>query len=229
MSFVYTLVSRGKTVLAENTGAANASGNFEVIARMVLSKLEDPNQPPRRSVDTENHTFHILNDGGLFFVVLAERDVSSRSAFGFLMEVKQRFTTAYKRNEWEQAIAHSFDAEFSGALSALMAKYNESPEKLREGGDQCVQRVNEQLDEVRDVIKMNIESLLNRGERIELLVDTTERLSHASIKFQESATRLKNQYWWQSKKNQLTLAAMLLILIFFIVVSSCGGLDLSSC
>jgi vesicle-associated membrane protein 7 len=226
---VYALVSRGKTVLAESTSATNASGNFEVIARMVLSKLDDPNQPPRRSVDTDHHTFHILNDSGLFFVALADKEVHSRSAFAFLLDLKQRFTGAFKRSEWEQAIAHSFNADFSGTVSLLMAKYNDSPEKLRDGSDARVQRVNDQLDEVRDVIKMNIESLLNRGERIELLVDTTERLSQASIKFQESATRLKNQHWWQSKKNQITLVAMLFFIVFLIVVTSCGGLDLTSC
>jgi len=213
-------------VLAENTGTVSTSGNFEVIARVLLSKLEGPKQPPRRSVDVENHSFYVMNDNGLSFVVLAEKSVFSRSAFAFLEEVKQRFNGSYNKTDWEQAIAHSFNAEFSGVLSSLMGRYNSN---TGGEGDEQIRKVQEQLEEVKDVIKTNIDSLLNRGERIELLVDTTERLTQASFKFQESATRLKNQHWWQSKKNQLTLVAMLFIIVFLIIVTSCGGLDFSSC
>jgi len=219
---VYALVARGKTILAEITSQENISGNFEVIARVILSKLNEPNQPPRRSVELENHTFHILDDGELSFVVLTDRSVHSRTAFAFLSEVKQRFNSMFKPEDWRQAIAHSFNADFSGTLSIIISRYNQ------EQDDSQVRKVQDQLEEVKDVIRTNIDSLLNRGERIELLVDTTERLTQASFKFQESATRLKNQHWWQSKTNQIRLAVMLLIIIFLILVTSCG-LDFTSC
>ena len=228
--FFYALISRGTTVLVENTGQANMTGNFEVIARVILSKLDEPNQPPRRSVGFEEYSFHILSDDGLSFVVLTDKAVPTSRAFEFLSEVKQRFATNFKRQDWEHAIAHSFNADFSGMLSVLMAKYNTSTASAADfAGDAQVARVQEQLDEVKGVIRTNIDSLLNRGERIELLVDTTERLTQASFKFQESATRLKNQHWWQSKKNQITLAVVILIVVFLIIVTSCGGLDLGNC
>jgi len=225
---VYALVSRGKTVLAEQTGATT-SGNFEVIARMLLPKLDESDAQPRRSIEVENHTFHVLSEDGLFFIALAERALSPRVAFAFLSDVKGKFTGSYKRAEWDQAIAHSFNAEFSGVLSLLMAKFNNMDGGRLDSGDQNIRRVKDQLEDVKDVMRTNIDSLLNRGERIELLVDTTERLTQASFKFQESATRLKNQHWWKNKKNQITLVVMFLIILFLIVVTSCGGLDIGNC
>jgi vesicle-associated membrane protein 7 len=239
MSLVYALVSRGKTVLAENTGATTTSGNFEVIARMVLSKLDDQHQQGsngKRSVEVEEYTFHIVEDGGgLFFIALADRSLLPRVAFAFLSEVRSKFTSSYKKAEWENAIAHSFNAEFSGVLSLLMARYNNMSASSAAGmsdsssSDPNIRKIKDQLEDVKDVMRTNIDSLLNRGERIELLVDTTERLTQASFKFQESATRLKNQHWWKNKKNQITLIIIFLIVVFLIVVTSCGGLDFGNC
>jgi len=188
---------------------------------MLLPKLDESDNQPKRSVEVENHTFHVLSDDGLFFIALTDRSLSPKVAFAFLSDVKNKFTGSYKPVEWERAIAHSFNAEFSGVLSLLMARFNNMDnDRGLDGTEQNIRK---------DVMRTNIDSLLNRGERIELLVDTTERLTQASFKFQESATRLKNQHWWKNTKNQIYLAIMLLLIIFLIVITSCGGLDLSQC
>lgn len=45
-----------------------------------------------------------------------------------------------------------------------------------------------QIDEVKDVMIENIDRVLERGERIELLVDKTDRLSQTAFKFQQSVS-----------------------------------------
>ena len=220
---VYSLVARGKIVLAENT---NTSGNFEVIARMVLSKLSETENHTKRSVELETHVYHVLPVDDLVFVALAERSLEPKLAFAFLNEISSRFISSFKRKDWEHAIAHSFNAEFSGVLSLLMARYNNGDVKVE---DERVRKVQQQIEDVKDIMRTNIDSLLNRGERIELLVDTTERLTQASFKFQESATRLKNQIWWKNRKNQLILLGIFIVVVFLIVATSCGGLDFGNC
>lgn len=43
-----------------------------------------------------------------------------------------------------------------------------------------------QIDEVKDVMIENIDRVLERGERIELLVDKTDKLSQNARKFEKS-------------------------------------------
>jgi hypothetical protein len=43
-----------------------------------------------------------------------------------------------------------------------------------------------QLDNVKDVMIENIDRVLERGERIELLVDKTDRLNHQAFKFEKT-------------------------------------------
>jgi len=227
----YALVSRGKTVLAENTGAANTSGNFEVIARVILAKLDEneTQRQMRKSIDADEYTFHVLAEEELLFIALTDRSFPPRMAFTFLTDIKNRFLGKYKRTDWEHAIAQSFNAEFSGVLSLVMAHYNNASSGNAREDDAAIRKIKDQLEDVKDVMRTNIDSLLNRGERIELLVDTTERLTQASMKFQESATRLKHQHWWNVKKNQITLLIIFFIVVFLIVVTSCGGLDFGNC
>ena len=51
-----------------------------------------------------------------------------------------------------------------------------------------IARVQAQIDEVKDVMIENIDRVLERGERIELLVDKTDRLSQTAFKFKDSVS-----------------------------------------
>ena len=54
-----------------------------------------------------------------------------------------------------------------------------------------MERVRDEVAKVKDIMVMNIESLLERGERLDLLVDKTEQLSSNSVTFKQARmTRL---------------------------------------
>lgn len=54
-----------------------------------------------------------------------------------------------------------------------------------------IARVQAQIDEVKDVMIDNIDRVLERGERIELLVDKTELLTQNARKFEKSVWSLE--------------------------------------
>jgi vesicle-associated membrane protein 7 len=54
------------------------------------------------------------------------------------------------------------------------------------------------------------EKVLERGERIELLVDKTETLSQNAFQFKKSSTALKRAMWWKNVK--------LMVLIIFLIL-----------
>jgi hypothetical protein len=51
--------------------------------------------------------------------------------------------------------------------------------------------VQAQIDEVKDVMLENIDRVLERGEKIELLVDKTDRLNQQAFRFEKSVSGLK--------------------------------------
>ena len=50
----------------------------------------------------------------------------------------------------------------------------------------------------------NIEMVLERGEKLELLVDKTDRLNATAFTFERSSRRLKEQMFWKKVKLRLT-------------------------
>ena len=56
------------------------------------------------------------------------------------------------------------------------------------GTSDKVQMVRNEVDRVKDIMVANVETLMDRGERLELLVDKTENLSQHSVSFRRAGT-----------------------------------------
>jgi vesicle-associated membrane protein 7 len=70
--------------------------------------------------------------------------------------------------------------------------------------------------------------VLQRGEKIELLVDKTEQLSQSARKFQKQSKALKNVMWCKNVK-MWVLIAFVLIIIAWLISSFVCGFDYSNC
>ena len=80
-----------------------------------------------------------------------------------------------------------------------------------------------QVDEVKDIMTQNIDKVLERGEKIEILVDKTEELSSTADSFQKSSKKLKTQMWWRDKKWTIVIVLVILVVIGIIVLAILGG------
>jgi vesicle-associated membrane protein 7 len=68
----------------------------------------------------------------------------------------------------------------------------------------------------------NIDRVLERGEKIELLVDKTDRLNQQAFKFERSSRSLKREMLWKKYRNYLLIFILLIIIAVFIAVMVCG-------
>ena len=75
----------------------------------------------------------------------------------------------------------------------------------------------------------NIEAIVDRGERIELLIDKTESLNTSSVNFRQTSQTLQRKMWWQNAKMKVVLAVVGVVLLYFAVSAGCGGLLWPKC
>lgn len=68
-----------------------------------------------------------------------------------------------------------------------------------------------QVSEVKQIMMENIEKVLDRGEKLELLVDKTENLRYQADQFQKGGKALRNKMWWQNMKMKLMVAVILVV------------------
>ena len=57
--------------------------------------------------------------------------------------------------------------------------------------------MHKKLDDVKNVMVQNIEMVLERGEKLELLVDKSEQLQLDSFRFQKSSKKLRQAMFWK--------------------------------
>lgn len=75
----------------------------------------------------------------------------------------------------------------------------------------------------------NIDKVLERGEKIELLVDKTEVLDQHAFKFKRQAKILKRSMWWKNVKLIVIIILILLAITLIILFIACGGVKLPKC
>mmetsp|Transcript_5365 Transcript_5365/g.6530 ORF Transcript_5365/g.6530 Transcript_5365/m.6530 type:complete len:227 (-) Transcript_5365:284-964(-) len=223
MTIVYALVSRQKTVLAEYT-ATSATGNFPTVTRVLLSKI--PTQDGRMSYVYDQHMFHYVVEGGICYLCMSDEHNKHRIPYAFLNDIQSNFIARYGPEEPLTAIAFSMNEEFSKIIQERMDHYNS------EGADleiDNIGKVKSQIEDVKGVMVQNIEKVLERGEKIELLVDKTDRLNQQAFRFEASSRSLRRTLWWRKMRCYAFMGFVAVLVIYLASMSFCGGFDFHKC
>ena len=85
-----------------------------------------------------------------------------------------------------------------------------------------IQRVQDEIGEVTDMMRANIEAVVDRGEHLELLVDKSDALASQASQFQKQSVGLRRAMWWQNMKMVFALAFVVLFVLLMVLFSVCG-------
>ncbi|XP_039049587.1 vesicle-associated membrane protein 721-like [Hibiscus syriacus] len=214
-SLIYAFVSRGEVILAEYI---EFSGNFNSIAFQCLQKLPSSNN--KFTYNFDGHTFNYLVDNGYTFCVVADESAGRQVPVAFLERAKDDFVSKYGSGKAATAPANSLNKEFGRKLKEHMQYCVEHPEEISK-----LAKVKAQVSEVKGVMMENIEKVLDRGEKIELLVDKTENLHQQAQDFRNTGTKIRRKMWLQNMKIKLIVLGILVALILIIVLSVCHGFN----
>ena len=64
--------------------------------------------------------------------------------------------------------------------------------------------------------------ILDRGERLELLVSKTDNLQSDSLVFRRQSRALRRKMWWQSARMLVFMGGLLALALFLVVTGICG-------
>ncbi|KAF5938380.1 hypothetical protein HYC85_022639 [Camellia sinensis] len=186
MAILYALVARGSMVLAEFSAT---STNASTIARQILEKIPG-NNDSNLSYSQDRYIFHVKRTDGLTVLCMADDTAGRRIPFTFLEDIHQRFVRTYGR----ATHAYAMNDEFSRVLSQQMEYYSNDPNADR------INRLKGEMSQVRNVMIENIDKVLERGDRLELLVDKTANMQGNTFRFRKQARRFRNTVWWRNVK-----------------------------
>uniref|UniRef100_A0A3B5PU12 Si:ch73-234b20.5 n=1 Tax=Xiphophorus maculatus TaxID=8083 RepID=A0A3B5PU12_XIPMA len=81
--------------------------------------------------------------------------------------------------------------------------------------------VQSQVNEVKVILKDNINKVLERGDKIDDLIGKTDDLQASADSFQRTSTRVARKYWWKNIKMMILIGAIVLIILILIILAAC--------
>lgn len=170
-----------------------------------------------------SYLFHYISEDRVIYLCITDDDFERSKAFLYLTEIKKRFQSAY-HGRAQTALPYAMNSEFSRVLSAEMKRFSDTGHQADN-----LSKVQGELDELRGIMVKNIDTIAQRGERLELLIDKAEDLNTTSLTFKKSSKGLAKAMWWKNVKITVILVVVIILVLYFIISAACGGLDWRDC
>ncbi|KAJ6090026.1 hypothetical protein N7467_005242 [Penicillium canescens] len=231
-SLLYSCIAHRTTILAEHSSPGASSTSASSLASIILPKITH-DKPQKLTFTHERLFVHYIADSPtagddsnrseqssqapLSFVVVASAEQGRRIPFAYLLEMKRNFLSRYPPSTTEFASLPAYGcAAFNGELRSLLQTYNTAPPA------DSLASAKREIDSVRDIMTENIERVLERGERIDLLVDKTDRLGGSAHDFRMRSRGLRRRMWWKNTKLMIMMVIVVIFLLYIFIGMGCG-------
>ncbi|GAA5951202.1 hypothetical protein JCM3765_002412 [Sporobolomyces pararoseus] len=169
-----------------------AIGEFMNFFSRTVSERTPPGQ--RQSVQENSYTAHVYSrqSDSLSGVIITDQEYPVRVAFSLLNKILDEFTTKIPRSTWEEKARQGRQQggktavlvnEYTPQLQDYVSKYQDPKQA------DSIMKVQQELDETKIILHKTIESVLERGEKLDSLVDKSAALSASSKSFYKTAKK----------------------------------------
>ncbi|KAH7919844.1 snare protein YKT6 [Leucogyrophana mollusca] len=153
----------------------------EFLTFFTKTVVERTPQGQRQSVEENAYTAHVYNRGGaeqLAAIIVTDHEYPVRPAFSLLTKVLDDFAAKVPQSSFSNPSSISFPE-----IENYVKKYQDPRQA------DAIMRVQQELDETKIVLHKTIESVLQRGEKLDNLVERSNALSTQSKMFYKTAKK----------------------------------------
>ncbi|XP_056140186.1 vesicle-associated membrane protein 2 [Lampris incognitus] len=104
------------------------------------------------------------------------------------------------------------------AAGAPAAEGGNQPPNLT--SNRRLQQTQAQVDEVVDIMRVNVDKVLERDQKLSELDDRADALQAGASQFETSAAKLKNKYWWKNAKMMIILG-VICVIVLIVIIGKC--------
>ncbi|KAI8342525.1 Longin-like domain-containing protein [Chlamydoabsidia padenii] len=140
--------------------------------------VESENNPLTHIVFVDNVAHVYAHPQGISGVIFSDKEYPSRVAFSLLNKVLDEFLVKFPPEKWTGAQLLDYPE-----LNTYLQKYQDPKQA------DSIMKVQNELDETTAILHKTIDSVLQRGEKLDSLVDRSETLSSQSKMFYKTAKK----------------------------------------
>jgi len=209
-------------ILVETWDEMIANRSFQTYKNQAKSILKRLHSAPQNcSIDSENYTFHYLTDNGVCYMTLCDKNYPKKLAFSFLGEIHRAFEEELKREFGTHSVDYRslietiekpyYFIKFDRMIQRKKVDYRD-PRSNR-----ALNKLNESLSEVTDIMRKNIDEIITRGENLDEVSRKAEDLKLHSHQFASSARILRIQTMLQKYVPLAVGCLVLLFLVYYLI------------
>ena len=75
-----------------------------------------------------------------------------------------------------------------------------------------------ELSDLEEQSLRNMDKIIERGEKIEILVKKSETLADQSYDLRDTSRKVKNKMWWKNKKVMIGIALVVVVVVAIIII-----------
>lgn len=197
---------------ASDSGSRRAETTLDVYkaqARELLKQLTQ-GAASKCSIESGPYVFHSLIASGVCYLALTPKGYPKQLVFRYLEEVCRDFVAELTQahGDWQSAI------ELAARPYAFITFDKTLQRKRKEYADPNARRNQQKIDEdiadITSIMKRNIDEVLNRGEKLDRLVQTTATLKDEAHKYKWGAKRYSALVLWQQYAPLVAIATLVL-------------------
>ncbi|CCI39235.1 unnamed protein product [Albugo candida] len=174
------------------------------IAHKLVKKLEF-NSNSTESVEYETKTYSYRVCDEVVYICVTTRTFGKQSAALFLKYINQLFENEFGIRGKATKLALDMNRDFAPTLENQMKIFS------TDGGQDKLRALQADMEKVKDNMHQNLQKVLDRGDKIELLVDKSDQLSSQSAAFAESSKSLRRHLWIQNMKMTISIGVFVFI------------------
>ncbi|GCE98676.1 palmitoyltransferase [Zygosaccharomyces mellis] len=137
----------------------------------------------RQSVEEGNYVGHVYaRSEGICGVIVTDKDYPVRPAYTLLNKLLEDYLVQHPPSQWEKVTETDQSLQMTG-LNDTIKRYQDPSQA------DAIMKVQQELDETKIVLHNTIDSVLQRGEKLDNLVDKSETLNTSSKMFYKQAKK----------------------------------------
>lgn len=151
--------------------------------KIIVSRIT-PHSEKQASIESGNDIIHYLVSEDIIYICVTEKSYPRKLAFLYLEEVGREFQSSHGRDALSTSARPFGFSSFDTYLTKTKRIYQD--QRARSNLD----KLNNELADVKKVMTKNIEDLLYRGDSLDKMSDLSSSLRNDSIKYRKKAQRI---------------------------------------
>jgi len=187
---------------ASKTTAKEANKIFKKLSESGIQTKDLRNKVDNRG---KGYYYFTINSKNIFYLILGDNNLKERDAFGLMDELQN------------ENIPLMIDSKTGKLNLEGRKKLKEMVEDFEKNKSNKIQGIQNEVDQVKDVMKNNIKNMYNNVEDVQIMEQKADELRVGAEEYNKSAVKLKRTTWWQNCKWWIILIAVIVLLLIIII------------